>query len=118
MHLCRARLEEPLPRLSRIVTSDDVFGYMLDIRVLNEGSDRGKERLFDEHYEARHPTFKVRSFKDYEELKKRVSAHSKTQSSFIREPLMENVREQSNGESAVFHLRRRIESDAVYLGRA
>ncbi len=115
VHLCQARLEAAVPPHSRIVTSDDVFDYMLSIRSLNEGIDRKKEQLFDEHYEARHSAFKVRSLKDYEELKKRVSARSKTQSAFVREQLMETVREQSNGESALFYFRQRIEADAVYL---
>ena len=40
VRLCRVRLEEPIPPHSRIVTSDDVFDYMLSIRSLNEGIDR------------------------------------------------------------------------------
>src|SRR5690606_30906669 len=103
------------PSHSRIVTSDDVFDYMLNIRCLNEGIDRKKELLFDEHYEARHSAFRLQSLQDYEELKKRYSARSKTQSAFVREQVMESVPEQSNGESAVFYFRQRIEADAVYL---
>jgi predicted ATPase len=115
VRLCRVRLEEAVPPHSMIVTSDDVFDYMLNIRSLNEGIDRKKELLFDDHFEARHSTFQVRSLKDYEALKKRVSARGKTQSAFVREQLMETVREQSNGESALFYFRQRIEADAVYL---
>ena len=115
VRLCRVRLEEAVPPHSRIVTSDDVFDYMLNIRSLNEGIDRKKELLFAEHEEARHSTFCLRSLHDYEELKKRNSARSKTQSAFVREQVMETVPEQSNGESAVFYFRQRIEADAVYL---
>lgn len=115
VRLCRARLEAPIPAHSRIVTSDDVFDYMLSIRSLNEGIDRKKELLFDEHYDARHSTFRVRTLEDYEALKKRNSARRKTQSAFVREQLMENVPEQSNGESASFYFKQRIEADALYL---
>lgn len=115
VRLCRVELEEAIPLSSRIVTSDDVFDYMLDIRCLNEGIDRKKETLFEEHLEARHSVFRLRSLEDYEELKKRGSARSKTQSAFVRGQVMETVREQSNGESAIFYFRQRIESDAVYL---
>jgi len=97
------------------VTSDDVFDYMLSIRSLNEGIDQKKELLFDEHFDARHSTFQLRSLEDYEALKKRNSARRKTQSAFVREQLMETVREQSNGESASFYFKQRIEADAVYL---
>ena len=55
---------------SRIVTSDDVFDYMLDIRSLNEGIDRKKETLFEEHVEARHSIFRLRSLEDYEDTQK------------------------------------------------
>ena len=115
VRMCRVNLDESVPPHSRIVTSDDVFDYMLSIRSLNEGIDRKKELLFDEHFDARHSTFQVRSLEDYEALKKRNSARRKTQSAFVREQLMENVREQSNGESASFYFKQRIEADAVYL---
>jgi predicted ATPase len=115
VNLCNVRLEEAIPPQSRIVTSDDVFDYMLNIRSLNEGIDRNKEMLFDAHYEARHSTFQIRSLEDYEELKKRNSARGKTQSAFVREQLMDNVREQSNGESASFYFKQQIEADALYL---
>lgn len=115
VRLCRARVEEAIPQGSRIVTSDDVFDYMLNIRSLNEGIDRRKELLFDDHYDARHSTFQVRSLEDYETLKKRNSARRKTQSAFVREQVMDNVREQSNGESASFYFKQRIEADALYL---
>jgi predicted ATPase len=115
VRMCRTQLEHAVPAHSRIVTSDDVFDYMLNIRSLNEGIDRKKELLFDEHYDARHSTFRLRSLEDYEALKKRNSARRKTQSAFVREQLMENVREQSNGESASFYFKQQIEADALYL---
>lgn len=115
VRMCRVRLEAAVPPHSWIVTSDDVFDYMLGIRSLNEGVDRKKELLFDDHFEARHSTFQVRSLEDYETLKKRNSARRKTQSAFVREQVMENVREQSNGESASFYFKQRIEADAIYL---
>lgn len=115
VRMCRVQLEEAVPPHSRIVTSDDVFDYMLNIRGLNEGIDREREMLFEAHYEARHSAFQIRSLDDYEELKKRNSARRKTQSAFVREQLMENAPEKSNGESAIFYFKQRIESDALYL---
>ncbi len=113
--LCRIQVEETIPPHSRIVTSDDVFDYMLNIRSLNEGIDRKKEMLFEDHYDARNSTFQLRSLEDYETLKKRNSARRKTQSAFVREQVMDNVREQSNGESAGFYFQQQIQQDALYL---
>ena len=38
--LCSYQTECPVPRHSRIITSDDVFDFMLNLRSLNEGVDR------------------------------------------------------------------------------
>lgn len=112
---CRANLEEDIPAHSRMVTSDDVFDYMLNLRELNTHIDQEREKLFQEHTQARHTVFQLRNLDDYEELKKRNSARRKTQSAFVREQLGVNVREMSNGESALFYFKQRLEEDALYL---
>ena len=112
---CRANLEEDTPAHSRMVTSDDVFDYMLNLRELNTHIDQEREKLFQEHTQARHTVFQLRNLDDYEELKKRNSARRKTQSAFVREQLGGNVREMSNGESALFYFKQRLEEDALYL---
>ena len=112
---CRANLEEDIPAHSRMVTSDDVFDYMLNLRELNTRIDQERGKLFQEHTQARHTVFQLRNLDDYEELKKRNSARRKTQSAFVREQLGGNVREMSNGESALFYFKQRLEEDALYL---
>lgn len=112
---CRANLEEDIPAHSRMVTSDDVFDYMLNLRELNTHIDQEREKLFQEHTQARHTVFQLRNLDDYEELKKRNSARRKTQSAFVREQLGGNVREMSNGESALFYFKQRLVEDALYL---
>ncbi len=37
--------DPPIPENSRIITSDDVFDYMLNIRTFNEGIDQKREEL-------------------------------------------------------------------------
>ena len=115
VNLCRVNIESDIPEKSRIITSDDVFEYMLDLRRLNEGIDSRKEELFGEWYDSRHSSVRVRSLADYDSLKKQNTARRNTQSEFVRTQLMDNVREQSNGESAIFYFRQRIEGDALYL---
>jgi predicted ATPase len=113
--LCRMNEEEEIPKNSRIITSDDVFDYMLNIRNLNEGIDTKREDLFDEYLEAKYSHFQLKSMEDYEQLKKVNNARSKTQSRFVRAELMDNVREYSNGESAFIYFSEKIGENGLYL---
>ena len=113
--LCSYHTECPVPRDSRIITSDDVFDFMLNLRSLNEGIDRKRECLFDEYLDAKYKHFQMRSLEDYEHLKKVNIARSKTQSKFVREYLPENVREHSNGESAFLYFTEKIQENGLYL---
>ncbi len=37
VNMCKMNIEVEIPKNSRIITSDDVFDYMLNVRNLNEG---------------------------------------------------------------------------------
>jgi predicted ATPase len=113
--LCRMNEEEEIPKNSRIITSDDVFDYMLNIRNLNEGIDTKREDLFDEYLEVKYSHFQLKSMEDYEQLKKVNNARRKTQSRFVRAELMDNVREYSNGESAFIYFSEKIGENGLYL---
>ncbi len=107
--------DEDIPDGSRIITSDDVFDYMLNIRNLNEGIDLRREEVFEEYLDAKYAKFQLKSLADYDELKKINSARRKTQSRFVRSQLMDNVREYSNGESAYKYFTEKITENALYL---
>ena len=81
-----------MPRGSRIITSDDVFDFMLNLRSINDGIDRKREQL-----------------------KKVCLARSNTQSKYVRRNLMDNVREHSNGESAFLYFTDKIKENGLYL---
>lgn len=57
----------------------------------------------------------MRSLEDYEQLKKSYMAHTKTQSKYVRNNLMDNVREHSNGESAFLYFSEQIQENGLYL---
>lgn len=115
VRLCKVEQVEELPVDSQIITSDDVFDYMLNIRTLNEGIDHKREDLFDDYLETKYSSFQFKSLADYEQLKKVNSARSKTQSKYIRNSLMDNVREHSNGENALMYFTEKIKENALYL---
>ena len=113
--MCSYKVEQKIPRHSCIITSDDVFDFMLNLRSLNDGINRKREDLFDEYLEAKYSHFQMRSLDDYEQLKKVNLARSKTQSKFVRTNLMDNVREHSNGESAFIYFSEKIRENGLYL---
>lgn len=113
--LCYFETRQPVPKSSRIITSDDVFDYMLNLRSLNEGIDQKREGMFQEYLENKYAHFQMRSLEDYEQLKKVVQARSKTQSRYVRANLMDNVREHSNGESAFLYFSEKIQENGLYL---
>lgn len=115
--LCTFDVEAEIPRGSRIITSDDVFDYMLNLRSINEGIDNKREELFQEYLDTKYANYKMNSLADYENVKRMnlVRRRNMTQSRFVRENLAENIREHSNGESAFQYFSEKIQEDGLYL---
>lgn len=119
---CKYKLKKEPPPGSRIITSDDVFDKILDIRRLNDGIDSRRDELIEEFLEERGKAVagvpnQLRGLDDFERWKNAADARSKrtTQSRFIRERVMRNVRERSNGESALAYFVDALSSGALYL---
>lgn len=115
LDICSCKVNGRVPKGSRIVTSDDVFDYMLNLRTMNEGIDRRREEVFKEYLDAKYSDFHFRTMEDFEELKKVNLARRKTQSKYVRQNVMDNVREKSNGESAFGYFTEKIQENALYL---
>ena len=113
--LCRFKTAQQIPNHSRMITSDDVFDFILNLRSLNEGIDHKREDLFDEYLDVKYSHFQMRSLDDYEQLKKVNTARSKSQSKYVRENVMNNVRTHSNGESAFLYFTEKIQERGLYL---
>ena len=113
--MCSYETMGNIPKDSRIITSDDVFDFMLNLRSINEGIDRKREELFEDYQKTKYSHFQMRSLEDYETLKKVTSVRRNTQSKFIRNNLQDNVREHSNGESAFLYFADKIKEDGLYL---
>lgn len=113
--LCSYEEERKIPEDSRIITSDDVFDFMLNLRSINEGIDRKREELFKDYLEAKYAHFQMKSLDDYEHLKKVNMARSHTQSQFVRKNIADNIREHSNGESAFIYFADKIKENGLYL---
>lgn len=115
INMCELNVENAISENSSIITSDDVFDYLLNIRNLNEGIDQKREKLFDEFLDLKYSDYQIKSINDYEHLKRVNNSRRKTQSRFIRSELMNNVREYSNGESAFKYFTEKIGENGLYL---
>ena len=124
LDFCKYRLSlgELPPPDSKIITSDDVFDYLLDLRSINEGVDRRREELYREYAElaprgaSSEPSFLLKSLGDYEELKRRNEAKGSTKSAFVsRRMNRHEVAGHSNGESALYYFTNKIGEGALYL---
>jgi predicted ATPase len=109
-----------VPRESRIITSDDVFDFLLDIRSINEGVAERREHLFEEYdafkrESARGKTYEFRSMDDYEALKRRNGLLKSTKSKFVAERMPTELSGKSNGESAFWYFTNQIRENALYL---
>lgn len=118
--LCRHQLEKPIPKESKIITSDGVFERVLDIRRINDGIDSKRSDLIDEYIAENSPSVApnlLQGLDDYDRWKRVCDMRNKnrTQSRFLRENLMRNIEERSNGESALSFFVDSIQENALYL---
>ena len=104
-----------VPRNSQILTSDDVFDYVLNIRYLNDGIDTRRTELFDEYLDRKYASHRFTGMAQYDDWKESYDAKAKSQSQFVRDRLMRNVDMFSNGESAMKYFVDRITENALYL---
>lgn len=113
--LCDYRLRRRIPAHSCIITSDDVFDYMLNLRAINGGIDIQREHLFQEYQDNKYASFRMQSLADYERLKRVNTSRRTSQSRYTRKYLMDNIRERSNGENAFQYFCEKITEDGFYL---
>lgn len=117
--LCRYRTVCSLSSDSRIITSDDVFNRVLEIRRLNAGIDDRRQQLLRQYLENRgdgadtslHGLDDFERWKEVHDARKRSS----TSSSYLRSRLVRNAEERSNGESALSFFVDAIADGGLYL---
>lgn len=111
---CKIKMSH-IPPDSQILTSDDVFNYLLNIRYMNDGINMRRQELFEEYTNRKNADNRFKSMADYENWKENYDAKTQSQSQFVRRRLMKNVDMLSNGESALKYFAEHISDNAVYL---
>jgi len=104
--LCIYEMAYDEPLEIKLVTSDDVFDYLLDIRSINSNVNRKKEALSKEYLDYK--LGRDASINDYEEIRNIYDAKKKTMSKFVRDRLANNnIIENSNGRVSPYVLGKR-----------
>ena len=111
------------PRRSSVLTSDDVFDYVLKARTVNENISEQRNELFDKYVAIhggaeRNPDFlRLKGLDDYERWSETMEILSprKSQSSYVKKRTARDIDLYSNGQTAMRYFLERIEDDAVYL---
>lgn len=117
--LCDYQLDRAIPKKSKIITSDGVFEKVLDIRRINEGIDSKRADLIDEYIRENSSETPncLQGLDDYDRWKRVSDMRNKnrSQSRFLKENLIRNIQERSNGESALSYFVDSVQENALYL---
>ena len=106
-----------VPNGSRIITSDDIFDYMLTVRTNNSEIREQKEVARKDYLAKRYGTaVQFKGMEDYEELRLEALARKKSVSrrEFIRRTVGDEVDLCSNGETALQYFEQKLKNDTLY----
>lgn len=117
LRYCRPVFEKgtSVPIGSKLISSDDVFDMLLDIRAINEGVSDRREKLFEEYYKNKNTAYSFKSLDDYDALKLSNEAKRHSKSEYVSKRLPKEVSVGSNGESAFSYFAHEIGEGALYL---
>ena len=107
-----------VPNGSKIICSDDVFDYMLNVRENNKDIEDSREDAKEDFRRIKYgETVKLKSMLDYDDLRLQVLARKKSISKrkFANILAGEELRLRSNGETALRYFITHLENDKLYL---
>lgn len=109
--ICK-KVSNAIPINSKFITSEDVFSHILEVRLKNSEIDEKREELEKLYYKEKYTNI---NFDNIEELEIQNEVRSKTRSQFVKKRLEENVRELSNGETAIHFFDKSFETGNLYI---
>ena len=111
------------PNASFVLTSDDVFDYVLSARSVNERIDERRNALFDRYADKKREAIsnpeilRLNGLDDYERWSevREIISPKRSHSGYIRDRVVSEIDLSSNGETALRYFIDRIDSDALYF---
>ncbi len=114
---CNYSKDNPIPRESIIITSDDVFNFMFNIRAFNQDISFNRKKLFDEYQSIKSMKRQdvINMKVDSKSFDRNMAIISNSKSKFVQKNLVQSIQEHSNGETALKYFIERINENALYL---
>ena len=119
-NLCEL-ISESIPMTSKIITSDDIFKKLSDVRRINRFNDGKRRETWDRKSEMLYEIgndpslLRLDGLDDYARFAEYVDAARKSTSQFINDRIRNNLKAHSNGETALGYLTGEIAENALYL---
>lgn len=99
----------------KIISSDDVFDFLLNMQFINDDVNKRKEELAKQYQHYKYNE-SAKFINDYEQLKEKISANKDTMSKYVRERIgANNIISQSNGETALTFWQNEIKENSIYI---
>lgn len=106
--------EIKIPRSSKIIASEDIINFILDVRDKNNKTETLKKELEQEYFNAKYSEYQFEGLQDYDRLVRKVEAQKTSKTEYInRRSTM--LRQFSNGESVLRYFDTELENDGLYL---
>lgn len=111
------------PLVRCVLTSDDVFDYVLKARSVNDGIDRRRNNLVDKYIAVKRESSmnpysnQLKSLDDYERWKetRQILSPANSQSKYVKDRVPQDIDLFSNGETAMKYFVDSIDADGVYI---
>lgn len=112
---CNYEMSFESPLEIKVISSDDVFDYLLDIRSINTNVNRRKLELSREYLNNKYNP-NENTFENYDNLKNIWEARNNSMSKYVRQRLNNNtMMEYSNGESSLMFWEQEIKENGIYI---
>ena len=105
-----------IPAESRIISSDDVFDYMLNVRENNTEISSNVKKERDKYNRIKYmQTVKLTSMQDYDMLREQIIARKTSGRQYVYKNIGKELRLNSNGETALKYFYNKLKDDALFL---
>lgn len=109
---CKYYVQNDIPLDSKIICSEDIFKNILSKRKENQQKNSAREDLKKQYLQYKYNPINYTSL---ENLSLSVETRKKTQSKFIKSRIEENLREFSNGQTALDFFDKELQENRLYL---